>query len=248
MPSRTPLTSFAQPIRALVFGARGGIGGALVANLAADPGVAEVIAAARAPLTGLGDRVRQVHCDITDEASLVAAVAGLGDLDLVIVATGLLHSSDGLQPEKTWRALAAEPLARAFLVNTIGPALIAKHTLPLLPRGRRAIFAALSARVGSIGDNQLGGWYGYRAAKAALNQILRTAAIELAAKRPLAVCVGLHPGTVATDLSAPFRGHVPEGKLFTPGEAASQLLHVLDALTPADTGRVFAWDGSVVPP
>jgi NAD(P)-dependent dehydrogenase (short-subunit alcohol dehydrogenase family) len=138
-------------------------------------------------------------------------------------------------------------LAEVFAVNTIGPALIAKHTLPLLPRDRRAVFAAISARVGSISDNRLGGWYGYRAAKAALNQVLKTAAIELAAKAPQAVCIGLHPGTVATDLSKPFRGNVSAEKLFTPEQSAGHLLDVIARVTPADSGGVFDWKGDRVP-
>lgn len=152
-----------------------------------------------------------------------------------------------MQPEKTWRAIDPELMAESFAVNTIGPALVAKHVLPLFPRDRRAVFAAMSARVGSIGDNRLGGWYSYRASKAALNQIIRTLSIELAAKRPHAICVGLHPGTVATDLSHPFQGNVPAGNLARPDEAAAQLLDVISGLTPGDTGNVFDAKGLRVP-
>ncbi len=138
-------------------------------------------------------------------------------------------------------------MIRAFEINTIGPALIAKHVLPWLPRDRRAVFAALSARVGSIGDNRLGGWYSYRASKAALNQIIRTLSIELAAKHPLAICVGLHPGTVDTALSKPFQTGVPESKLTGPAIAAAHLLYVISRLTPQDSGKVFDWRGEAVP-
>ncbi len=170
-----------------------------------------------------------------------------GALDLVIVATGVLQP-DGRPPEKSWRDLDPASLARIFALNASGPALVAKHFLPLLPREGRAVFAALSARVGSIGDNRLGGWYGYRASKAALNMLLRTLAIELARKRPDAVCVGLHPGTVDTALSRPFQRNVPTDKLFTPADSARSLLRVLDKLDPEDSGGCFAWDGQRIAP
>jgi NAD(P)-dependent dehydrogenase (short-subunit alcohol dehydrogenase family) len=133
-------------------------------------------------------------------------------------------------------------------VNAIGPALAIKHFAPLLPRQGKSVIAALSARVGSIGDNRLGGWYGYRASKAALNQLVRTSAIELAHKRKDLVCVGLHPGTVDTALSAPFTGGAAKDKLLTPDASANALLSVIDRLGPADTGCCFAFDGGIIPP
>jgi NAD(P)-dependent dehydrogenase (short-subunit alcohol dehydrogenase family) len=139
-------------------------------------------------------------------------------------------------------------LTRLFAVNAIGPALVAKHFVPLLPREGRGVLAALSARVGSIGDNRLGGWYGYRASKAALNMLVRTLAIELARTRKEAICVTLHPGTVDTGLSKPFQKAVPPERLFTPDRSAAHLLDVLDSLTPAQTGRCFAWDGKEIAP
>lgn len=163
-------------------------------------------------------------------------------VDLVIIATGLLHEGD-LKPEKTWRSLDPSMMKRVFEINTIGPALVAKHVLPLLPRDRRTVFAALSARVGSISDNRLGGWHSYRASKSALNQLIRCLSIELAAKRPQAICVGLHPGTVDTDLSKPYRAGVPDDKLFAAHQAAHNLLGVLDSLTPLQSGRVYDWAG-----
>jgi NAD(P)-dependent dehydrogenase (short-subunit alcohol dehydrogenase family) len=135
-----------------------------------------------------------------------------------------------------------------FAVNAIGPALVAKHTLPLIPREDRAIFAALSARVGSISDNRLGGWYGYRASKAALNQLIRTLSIELARKRKQAICVGLHPGTVDSELSRPFQGAVADGQLSPSDLAAWRLMSVIDQLKPGDSGRLIAWDGTTVAP
>lgn len=246
---RSPrLTSFGRPLRALVVGGGGGIGGALVAALADDPAVAQVIATTRARATPADTaRVSWRTLDLLDEASVVAALAEIETLDLVIVATGVLHG-DGLTPEKSWRMLEPAALARAFAVNAIGPALVAKHALPRLPRRGRAVFAALSARIGSIADNRLGGWHAYRASKAALNQLVRTFSIELAGARPDAICVALHPGTVATALSAPFRGRVAAERLFTPDVAAAHLLRVIDGLTPATSGALLAWDGAVIPP
>ena len=240
-------SAFTVPIHALVVGASGGIGGALVKALLADAKVASVRGWSRNPSALEHAKLTGAAVDITDERSIITALEGCTALNLVIVATGLLHDGARHQPEKSWRALDAATLARNFAVNTIGPALIAKHTLPLFPRDGRAVFAALSARVGSISDNRLGGWYGYRASKSALNQILRTLSVELATKRRDALCVGLHPGTVDTGLSKPFQGNVADSKLFTADLAARQLLQVIDGLTPSETGRVFAWDGQEIP-
>jgi len=165
-------------------------------------------------------------------------------LRLLIDATGLLHGQ-GLQPEKSWQQLDPVQMAQAFAINAIGPALLMKHFLPLLPLEGRAVFATLSAKVGSIGDNQLGGWYSYRASKAALNQLVRTAAIELRRRQPQALCVALHPGTVATDLSAPF---AKTGlQVQAPGHAAARLLGAIDGLQAADSGGFFNHDGSALP-
>jgi NAD(P)-dependent dehydrogenase (short-subunit alcohol dehydrogenase family) len=236
------MRSFEPDGAAVVIGASGGIGGALVSLLRDDPAFVTVQALARS-FTG-GARI-----DITDEASIAAAVAGLsGPLRLVIIATGALQGPGFPQPEKTYRALDPAALMESFRLNTVGPALVAKHLLPLMaPRGK-TVFAALSARVGSIGDNRAGGWHAYRASKAALNMILRNLAIETARRNPHAICVGLHPGTVDTGLSRPFQRGLAEGQLFTPETSARHLLTVIDALTPADSGRVLAWDGQTVPP
>jgi NAD(P)-dependent dehydrogenase (short-subunit alcohol dehydrogenase family) len=236
----------------VVAGASGGIGQALCAALIARG--APLVALSRRRPEGWRDEPdrRFIPTDILDEASLAAAAARVGDWGaawgpprLIIAATGVLHSPT-LTPEKTYRALTAAALVEVFVVNAIGPALLAKHFLPLTPRGQRSVFAALSARVGSIGDNRLGGWHGYRASKAALNQILRGLAIEHARARPDGIVVALHPGTVATGLSAPFSGGA-SAKVFTPAVAAAHLLSVIDGLTPADSGGFFAWDGSPIP-
>ncbi len=241
----TGLSGFPKPVTAVVIGASGGLGGAMVDLLAADPAVQVVHAFARRALPERA-RVSTGALDLADEASIAAAAAAVGAADLVFVATGLLHDG-AIQPEKTWRSLDAAALTRLFAVNTIGPALVAKHFLPLLPRQGRGVFAAISAKVGSITDNHLGGWYGYRAAKAALNQIVRTAAIELARTRAEALCVALHPGTVNTDLSRPFQAAVASDKLFTPAVSAAHMVAVLNGLGPHDSGGLFAWDGTRLP-
>ncbi len=224
---------------AIIFGASGGIGGAIADAVTASGAYQAVHRLSR----------RNGDFDLTDEATIAAVAARLANGPaprLVIVATGMLHA-DGRTPEKSLRMLDAAWLAECYAVNAIGPALIAKHMLPLLPREGRSVFAALSARVGSISDNRLGGWHGYRAAKAALNMLIRNFALELATTRKEAVCVGLHPGTVDTALSAPFQRGVTPEKLFRPEQAAGQLLSVIKALTPQDSGGCFAWDGARIP-
>jgi NAD(P)-dependent dehydrogenase (short-subunit alcohol dehydrogenase family) len=226
-------------LRAAIVGASGGIGAALANALDSDPRYGTVLRLSRSG--------GAIAIDLEDEASIATAAARCGsDLNLLIVATGALQVGPQT-PEKSSRALDGTLLARSFAINAIGPALVAKHFLPLLPRQGPAVFAALSARVGSIGDNRLGGWYGYRAAKAALNQLIRTLSIELAVKRPQAICVGLHPGTVDTALSAPFQTGVPKDKLLTPDFCATSLLAVLHGLTPSDSGSVFDWQGARLP-
>jgi NAD(P)-dependent dehydrogenase (short-subunit alcohol dehydrogenase family) len=242
-------TAAPAPQTAVVIGASGGLGAAFVHELADDDRFGRVLALSRqGTASGIG-RIVPARIDVTDEPSIAAAAAhaqSLGPVRLVIVASGMLHG-DGIRPEKHWGMLDGDALARVLAVNTIGPALVAKHFLPLLPRSGRSVFAAISARVGSIEDNRLGGWYAYRASKAALNMLLKTFAIELARRAPEAVCIGLHPGTVDTRLSRPFQERVPEGKLFTPQQSAQHLLRVIDRATPADSGAVFAWDGARVP-
>lgn len=238
--------------RAAVFGAGGGIGAALLAQMTSLGDMSEVFALSRrlpVPPAGTGATVVPVAFDLTDESSIAAAAARIGGpIDLCLVATGALTLPDGTGPEKSLRQIDPGAMAQAFALNTIGPALIAKHMLPLLPRDRRAVFAVLSARVGSIGDNRLGGWHAYRASKAALNMLVRNFAIELGRTHRQAICVGLHPGTVATRLSQPFQRGVAADRLFTPEVCASHLLRVIDGLTPDDSGHCFAWDGTRVEP
>jgi NAD(P)-dependent dehydrogenase (short-subunit alcohol dehydrogenase family) len=219
-------------LKALILGASGGIGGALCATLTARGH----------QVTGLS---RSTHgLDLTDEASIAAALAPLdAPFTTIIVATGALEIG-GHRPEKSLKALDPQALAQQFAVNAIGPALVLKHALRLMPRDRPAHFAALSARVGSIGDNALGGWYAYRAAKAALNQLIHTSAIEVARSHPQAVIACLHPGTVATAFTARYAATHPT---VPPETAAANLLNVLHALTPAQTGGFYDWAGIPIP-
>jgi NAD(P)-dependent dehydrogenase (short-subunit alcohol dehydrogenase family) len=224
---------------AVVLGATGGIGAAIYGALRASGRFAHVV--------GYGRRTEPA-LEITDEAA-VAAVAADADaygapLRLVFDATGVLHD-DSLRPEKSWRHLDADTLQRAFAVNATGPALAMKHFLPRLPRQGKAVFATLSARVGSIGDNRAGGWYGYRAAKAALNQLTHTAAIELGRRWPEAVCVALHPGTTDTPMTQPFSKTGLTVR--SPEVAAHEVLTVVDGLTPADSGGFRDQHGEVIP-
>ena len=223
---------------AVVIGASGGIGAAVVEQLRASGRFAVIHALSRSA----------TELDLKDETSIAAGARLVAEGPapaLIFLATGVLHH--GHEPERTYKAMTAEHLLRDYQVNAVGPALVAKHFLPLMPRDRRAVFAALSARVGSIGDNRLGGWHSYRASKAALNMILKNLSIELARTHPQAVVAGLHPGTVDTALSQPFQKGVAADKLFTSDYSAERLLAVLDGLTPADSGGVFAWDGARIP-
>ena len=232
---------------ALVIGAGGGLGAALVASLYAASGADGPYQ----PVLALS-RSSQPAIDYGDEASLQSAAHWVAaecaksqlELRLLVVATGFLQGVQG-QPERSLAHLDAGYLAHVFQVNTIGPALVMKYFLPLLPRQGRCVAAFVSAKVGSIGDNALGGWYGYRASKAALNQLVKTASIELTRRNQDSICVALHPGTVDTALSRPF---AKTGlKVRPPEEAASDLLAVLQALTPVDTGCLVDYKGATLP-
>lgn len=243
------LDSFEAPIQACIIGSTGGIGAALVDALSESARVETVYALSRTGASHSSSKVHSLTFDFLDETSIMAAAETLrevGAFDLIIVATGLLQG-DGIAPEKNMRALDLDAMRTSFEVNTFGPALTAKHFLPLLRRDTKAVFAALSARVGSISDNRLGGWYAYRASKAALNMMLKTLSIEVARRFKNQIIIGLHPGTVDTDLSRPFQSQVPNGKLFTPDYSAAKLLTVMDQVSVSDTGQHFAWDGEPIP-
>lgn len=258
-PERAP---FDQPGRALVQGASRGIGAALVAALLRHEQVSAVVATSRAPerspalqrlAAEYGTRLRLLSMDVEQEDSIRAAAGAMAGgedeppLRLVVNCAGLLHDGT-LQPEKRLEDLRSDHLGRVFAVNAIGPMLVARHLHPLLARRGRSVFASISARVGSIGDNRIGGWYGYRASKAAQNMFTRTLAIELRRRLPDCICAGLHPGTVETALSEPFRGNVPAERLFSPAFAAGRLMAVMAGLEPEDSGGCFAWDGERIAP
>ena len=244
-PSTVPVP-LPTPGLAVVIGAGGGIGAAMVAQLER-----EQLQGAWAKVVGLG-RHTEIGIDYLQEASIAAAAQSVAaicsasqlDLRLLVVATGFLHGEQG-QPERSFAHLDAAYLSHVFAINTLGPALVIKHFFPLLPKRGRCVAGFLSARVGSIGDNALGGWYGYRASKAALNQIVKTASIELSRWNSSSVCVALHPGTVASNLSLPF---AKVGlKVRPPEEAAGDLLAVLKGLAPADTGALVDYQGQKLP-
>lgn len=232
------LTSLRDGYNATIIGSTGGIGKALMACLKDDPRAGEVSGFSRSTAP---------HIDLTDEASLKAAAdiirSNTGQLDVLIIATGILKTPDGKEPEKAFSQIEAQTMQDVFAINTFGPALVLKHFLPLMSRNGRTIIAALSARVGSIGDNGLGGWISYRASKAALNQIIHTAAIEQARRNAESLCVALHPGTVQTPLSASLaRGRFTH----EPAESAKALLRVLDALSASETGGFFDYSGEMI--
>lgn len=231
------MRSFDSPFKALVFGSTGAIGSAIAADLSQRPNCARVVCPSRPDGSGF---------DLTNETSIRAIAEQLAEekeqFDLVVDATGALRIGE-TGPEKSLASLDPDVMVQSFMINAVGPAMLIKHFSDLMPRTGRCVFATLSARVGSIGDNRLGGWYSYRASKAALNQIVRSASIEVARKRPEAVLLCLHPGTVESDLTRDFA----RSYTHSPEEAAVRLLNVIDATTPDQSGSFIAYDGSVVP-
>lgn len=252
------LESFPEPRNVLVVGASRGIGLGFVRALSSDPRVGRIFCGMRTPeraeavhaLAERDCRVRALRLDVTDEQTIADAAKELDrhaeGLQLVLVTAGVLHD-DAMRPERKLEALDPAAAQRSWQVNALGPALVLKHMHSRLGRSGKACFASLSARVGSIGDNRRGGWYAYRSAKAAQNQMVHTAALELARTAPELICVTLHPGTVDTDLSRPFQRGLPSGQLFDVERACRQLLDVVDRLAPSDSGSFVAWDGQPIP-
>lgn len=252
MPGGTAMTGFAgfdAGFGAVVIGASGGLGAAFVSALAAAPEVGAILALSRRGTAAPSAKVTPGRLDLQDEAS-IAAAAGLAagmSPRLVIVATGMLHTAEGQRPEKRLADLDPDQMARSFAINAIGPALVAKHFVAAMPRDGRSVFAALSARVGSISDNRLGGWLSYRSSKAALNQTLKTIAIEMALRRKGLIVLGLHPGTVDTGLSAPYQSGVRPEALFTPQHSAAAMLDVIGRAGAEHSGAVLDFAGVAVP-
>ena len=235
-----------------IFGASGGIGSQFLERYKEEPNN-RIFAFSRQAIdserTGESQQVSYVHLDFENESTIAEALNQVPkdiSFDLVLVCTGILHSEQWM-PEKSYSRISMDQMLSTFQVNTFGPALIAKYFLPKLNRQSRSVFAFFSARVGSISDNRLGGWYSYRASKSALNMMIKCLSIETERKNKHAIIVGLHPGTVETNLSAPFQSGVAEGKLFSKEQSVSYLSEVINGLTPSDTGKVFAWDGAEIP-
>jgi NAD(P)-dependent dehydrogenase (short-subunit alcohol dehydrogenase family) len=252
-------SSFASGCNVLIQGSSRGIGLEFVRQLLGDATPGRIFAACRAPqatpslvdLTAQDPRLGLLQLDVTSESSIRAAAAAVAAevprLHLIVNCAGLLHDrAADIAPEKRLADVDSDALAASFAVNAAGPLLVAKHFEPLLAHRERAVFASISARVGSIGDNRLGGWYAYRGSKAAQNMFTKTLAIEWARSRRNVICVALHPGTTDTELSRPFQANVPPQKLFSVERTVAQLLAVVDRLTPADSGRFLAWDGTEI--
>ncbi|SFT44353.1 NAD(P)-dependent dehydrogenase, short-chain alcohol dehydrogenase family [Pseudovibrio denitrificans] len=240
-----------SPKRVAVFGASGAIGSAFAQECLDRYGTAKVFCFARSPeRIPKHDRIESHAFSLEDLEGLQAnaeAIKAVGGLDLIFVATGQLHSATA-KPEKTMRSLSIASMEETLHTNTILPAMIMKHFLPLLPKHKKAVFAVISARVGSVSDNYLGGWYSYRASKAALNMLIRCAAIEMQRTHQSSVVIGVHPGTVDSDLSKPFQRNIPEGQMMRPAKSAAMLLDVISKVDQSQTGKCLAYDGTEILP
>lgn len=251
----------------MVQGASRGIGLEFVRQLLENSKKGHVVATCRNPKeatslinlkNSFSERLFIQKLDVTDETTIEESAESVreryGSLNLLINATGILSIPGVLQPETTLNKVEKSSLMLAYEVNAVGPILVMKHMWPLLKAGggngterEVAVVANLSARVGSIGDNKLGGWHSYRASKTALNQLTKNVSVELGRRKDPVVCILLHPGTVDTDLSRPFQRNVPEGKLFTKEYAVQKLLHIINNAKKQDNGKFFAWDGQEIP-
>ena len=234
-----------------IIGSSGAIGNAVAEILLDDDGVEAIYRFSRNDSNENSDRVKNLYIDIEDEESIKDCIKNLSKdikFDLVFVATGILHNDNDIFPEKSIRDISQSKLEKVLLVNTIGPALVGKYFIPYLRKDSKSIFAFLSARVGSISDNKLGGWYSYRASKTALNQIIKNFSIEVRRSNPNAIFIGLQPGTVKSFLSKPFEKNVRPENLFTPEYSAAKMLEVIDNLSLEDTGKIYAWDGEEIQP
>ena len=234
-----------------VIGSSGAIGNAVSKILLDDESVESVYTFSRSISPNTSDKDNRIYIDIENEESIKDAVKKIPQdikFDLIFVATGILHNDNDVYPEKSIRDISAERFKKVLMINTVGPALIGKYFIPFLNRENKNVFAFLSARVGSISDNKLGGWYSYRASKTALNQVVKNFSIEIKRSNPNSIFIGLQPGTVKSNLSKPFEKNVQSENLFTPEYSAKKLLDVLDSLTSDDSGKLYAWNGEEIQP
>ena len=234
-----------------VIGSSGAIGNAVSKILLDDESVDSVYNFSRSISSNTSDKENRIYIDIENEESIKDAVDKIPQdikFDLIFVATGILHNENDVYPEKSIRDISADRFKKVLMINTVGPALVGKYFIPFLNKQNKNVFAFLSARVGSISDNKLGGWYSYRASKTALNQIVKNFSIEIKRSNPNSVFIGLQPGTVKSNLSKPFEKNVQSENLFTPDYSAAKLLEVIDAVTSDDSGKLYAWNGEEIQP
>jgi len=232
-----------------VIGSSGAIGSAFVDHYINDQSINSIFSFSRSSIGIDNNKVKHFSIDIENENSVQDAAKSVEEInfDEIIIASGLLHTND-FGPEKSIKDLKADNILKILNVNTVGPTIIGKHFLPLLNKNNKSVMAFLSARVGSISENKLGGWYAYRASKSALNQIIKTFSIELKRTNPKAIIIGLQPGTVDSELSAPFKRSVSKNKLFSAEYSASQLLGVIERVDESSSGNLISWDGEIISP
>lgn len=232
-----------------IIGSSGAIGRAFLDAYIADKNISNIYSISRTEVKSNDKRIIHINIDVTDEVSVKAAASKIEEnrLDRLIVATGVLHTKS-FGPEKSIKDIKIENFVKIFSVNTFGPALIGKHFLPLMTKDQKSIVAFLSARVGSISDNKLGGWYAYRASKSALNQIIKNFSIEAKRTNSSGIIIGLQPGTVKSKLSEPFQKNVKKGKLFLPEDSVDSLVKVIENVMQNDSGKIFDWEGEEIAP
>lgn len=234
-----------------VIGSSGAIGNSISKLLKSEISVESVYNFSRSAISESSEKEKNIYIDIENEDSIIESIKKIPKdikFDLIFVATGILHNDEDIYPEKSIKDISGDKLKKVLMVNTIGPALIGKYFIPLLNKNNKNVFAFLSARVGSISNNKIGGWYSYRASKSALNQIIKNFSIEIKRSNPNSIFVGLQPGTVKSNLSKPFQKNVNSKNLFSPDYSAKKLIDVINNLSIEDTGKLFAWDGEEIHP
>lgn len=234
-----------------VIGSSGAIGNSISKLLKSEISVESVYNFSRSAISESSEKEKNIYIDIENEDSIIESIKKIPKdikFDLIFVATGILHNDEDIYPEKSIKDISGNKLKKVLMVNTIGPALIGKYFIPFLNKNNKNVFAFLSARVGSISNNKIGGWYSYRASKSALNQIIKNFSIEIKRSNPNSIFVGLQPGTVKSNLSKPFQKNVNSNNLFSPDYSAKKLIDVINNLSIEDTGKLFAWDGEEIHP